>query len=288
MVETGLILAFGVALLTGFKSIYQRKNALGTDEFVTAWSSRLFGIPILLAAILYTGIPELGTSFFLLAVPQSLAIALTSILIAKAYKESDASIVAPMYAVSPILVLGTSFLILGETPSLLGGIGVVLIAVGAYSLKVGGSGRMLEPLRKLWDERGVQIILVVLLIYSITANTDKIGVNSSSSIMWPLTIYTLSTVFMLPVMMKKSPEWKTKIRKEWKPLSLLGGLGGTAIILQMTAIKLTLVSYVISIKRLSIPVTVILSFFLLQEKESFKQRLIGGAIMTAGAILISM
>jgi drug/metabolite transporter (DMT)-like permease len=114
--ETGLILAFGVAIIKGFQSIYQRKNALETDEFVTAWSSRVFGIPVLLAAMMYTGLPEVTLSFFLLVVPQSLVIALTSILIAKAYKESDASIVTPMFAISPMLVLGTSFLILGETP----------------------------------------------------------------------------------------------------------------------------------------------------------------------------
>lgn len=288
MVETGLLLAFGVALLTGLKSIYQRKNALGTDEFVTAWSSRVFGIPVLVAAILYTGLPELGANFFLLAVPQSLAIALTSILIAKAYKASDASIIAPMYAISPVLVLGTSFLILGETPSILGVAGVVMIAIGAYVLKAESTEQLLEPLKKLWEERGVQLILVVLLIYSVTANTDKIGVNMSSPVMWPLTIYTLSSIFMLPVMVKKSSEWRSKVRKEWKPLAFLGVLGGAAIILQMTAINLTLVSYVISIKRLSIPVTVVLSYFLLNETESFRQRLIGGAFMTAGAILITL
>lgn len=284
--ELGLVLAAGVALIKGLQSIYQRKNALGTDEFVTAFSSRIFGVPILLAAILYTGLPELGENFFLLAIPQSLVIAFTSVMIAKAYKESDASIVTPMYAISPILVLGTSFMILGETPSLLGAAGVVLIALGAYTLKVERTDTILEPLKKLWEERGVQLIMVVILIYSVTANTDKIGVNMSSPVMWPLTIYTLSSLFMLPVMMKKSGDWRGKVRKEWKPLALLGGLGGVSIIMQMTAIKLTLVSYVISIKRLSIPLTVILSYFLLKEKESFKQRIIGSMIMAIGALLI--
>ena len=284
--ETGIFLALGVALIKGFQSIYQRKNALGTDEFVTAFSSRVFGLPVLLAAILYTGIPELGANFFLLAVPQSLVIALTSILIAKAYKKSDASIVTPMYAISPMLVLVTSFLILGETPSLLGTAGVILIAVGAYVLKAEKTDSVLQPLKKLWEERGVQLILVVVLIYSVTANTDKIGVNMSSPIMWPLTIYTLSSLFMLPVMMRKSDGWTEKVRTEWKPLALLGVLGGTAIILQMTAIKLTLVSYVISIKRLSIPLTVMLSYALLGETESFQQRIAGSILMAAGAVLI--
>ncbi|WP_414837538.1 EamA family transporter [Candidatus Nanosalina sp. VS9-1] len=286
--DPGIMLALGVALIKGYQAIYQRRNALGTDEFITAWSSRAFGVPVLLAAILFYGVPDLGLQFFLMIVPQSLAIAAASILIAKAYKESDASIVTPMYAISPMLVLVTSFLILGEIPSVSGGIGVLCIALGAYALKIKGAKSVLEPVRKLWQERGVQLILVVLLIYSITANTDKIGVGLSSPVMWPLAVYSLSSIFLMPVMMRKSDDWKKQVKTEWRPLALLGVLGAVAIILQMTAINTTLVSYVISIKRLSIPLTVVFSYFMLDEKESFRERIIGSGLMVLGAILISI
>lgn len=286
--ELGIALALAMALIKGFQSIYQRRNALDTDEFITAFSSRVFGAPVLLLAIAFYGVPDLTPKFLLLAIPQSAVIAGTSILIAKAYKASDASIVTPMFAISPLLVLFTSFIMLGELPDLLGLLGVVLIAVGAYVLKIKNAKSILEPLKKLWHERGVQIILVVIIIYSVTANLDKIGVGMTSPVMWPLTIYTLSSIIMLPVMMKKSPDWKGKIVRDWKPLALLGGLGGVTIILQMMALELTLVSYVISIKRLSIPVTVILSYYLLNEKESFIERILGSALMAIGVILISI
>lgn len=286
--ELGIALALVMALLKGFQSIYQRRNALDTDEFITAFSSRIFGAPVLLLAIAFYGVPDLTPRFLLLAVPQSAVIAGTSILIAKAYKTSDASIVTPMFAISPLLVLFTSFVMLGELPDPLGVAGVILIAVGAYVLKIKNAKSILEPLKKLWHERGVQLILVVIVIYAVTANLDKIGVGMTSPVMWPLTVYTLSSMIMLPVMMKKSPDWKGQIARDWKPLALLGGLGGVTIILQMMALELTLVSYVISIKRLSIPVTVILSFYLLNEKESFKERILGSALMAIGVILISI
>ena len=286
--ELGIALALVMALLKGVQSIYQRRNALDTDEFITAFSSRIFGAPVLLLAIAFYGVPDLTPNFLLLAVPQSAVIAGTSILIAKAYKASDASIVTPMFAVSPILVLFTSFIMLGEIPDPLGIVGVILIAVGAYILKIKNVKSILEPLKKLWHERGVQIILVVIAIYSVTANIDKIGVNMTSPVMWPLTVYTLSSMIMLPVMMKKSSDWKGQIARDWKPLALLGGLGGLTILLQMMALELTLVSYVISIKRLSIPVTVILSYYLLNEKEGFAERILGSALMALGVILISI
>jgi len=209
-------------------------------------------------------------------------------LIAKAYKESDASIVTPMFAISPILVVGTSFLILEEIPTMRGLLGGLLIAFGAYALKIDGSKNLTDPLRKLWEERGVQLILIVILIYSVTANIDKIGVNASSAVMWPLTVYVLSSTFLLPVMMKKSGNWKSKIRTDWKPLGVLGVLGGGSIILQMMAFKLTMVSYVIAIKRLSIPITIIFSFFMLNEKDSFRERIAGSVLMIIGALLISL
>lgn len=288
MIELGILFALGVAMFKGLQSVYQRKNALDTDEFVTAWSSRVFGLPILLFAIAYQGIPNLTAKFWIMAVPQSAVIALTSILIAKAFKESDASIVTPMFALSPILVVGTSFIILSETPSLLGLLGILLITAGAYLLKIEESKKLLDPIRKLWDERGVQLILVVIVIYSVTANIDKIGVQESSAVMWPLTIYTLSSLFMTPVMMKKSRNWKEKISQDWKPLALLGLLGGASIILQMAAFELTLVSYVVAIKRLSIPIAIVLSFVMLREKESFKERMEGSILMVIGALLISI
>jgi uncharacterized membrane protein len=286
MIELGLIFASLVAVTKGIQNIYQRKNALSTDEFITALSSRALGVPVLLVGIIYQGMPEIGLNFFLLTVPYSLVIAGTSVLIAKAFKESDASIVTPMYAISPLLVLFTSFIMLGESPNPTGIVGVLSIALGAYTLKAKGSNHLLDPFRKLWNERGVQIILIVILIYSVTANIDKIGVKMSSPVMYPLTTYTLSSLFMMPLMIKKSGNWKTKIRKDWKPLTILGVLGAIGIIFQMAALELTLVSYVISIKRLSIPIAVILSYIMLDEKSSFKERIAGSTLMMIGAVMV--
>lgn len=288
MIELGIILAFCVAMLKGLQSVYQRKDAVDTDEFVTGWSSRVFGLPIILAAVAVKGVPKLSMDFLIYAVPQSAIIAFTSIIIAMAFKESDASIVTPMFALSPILVVGTSFLMLNEVPSLLGLAGVACITLGAYILKIEESKHVLDPFRKLWEERGVQLILVVILIYSVTANIDKLGVQASSPVFWSLTVYALSSLFMSPVMMKKSDNWKGKLRKDWKPLAVLGLLAGTSTVLQMMAIEITLVSYVVAIKRLSIPIAVVLSMLMLKEKDSFRERMEGSALMVIGAILISI
>ncbi len=50
----------------------------------------------------------------------------------------------------------------------------------------------------------------------------------------------------------------------------------------------SLVAYVGTLKRLMIPITIILAYFILKEKENFKDRLLGGALIAIGAILIGL
>lgn len=66
---------------------------------------------------------------------------------------------------------------LGELPDLNGTIGIVLIAFGVYSLKIKDAKNILDLIKELWKEKGDQSILIVILLYSVTANIDKIGVK---------------------------------------------------------------------------------------------------------------
>lgn len=283
--ELGLFFAFLTALLKGFQSLFQKKSALETDEYITGWSSRLFGLLILIPVNIYLGIPNLQSSYFLYIIPVGITIAATSVMIAKAYKISDVSIISPMFATGPVLVLITSFLILGEKSGPLGILGVFLTSIGVYFLKKEGSIGLLEPFRKLSKDRGVQIILLVVVIYSVTANVDKLGLKASSPLFWALSVYIISSLFMFPLVVKKSQNWKGKLQSSWKPLTVLGILGGAYISFQMLAFELTLVAHVSSVKRLSILVAVVGGSIIFDE-SSLKERLTGSAFMIAGTILI--
>jgi uncharacterized membrane protein len=58
-------------------------------------------------------------------------------------------------------------------------------------------------------------------------------------------------------------------------------------IFQMTAINLTLVSYVISIKRTSVIMSVLFGYFIFKEK-GLKERLTGTSIMVIGVLSIAL
>ena len=77
-----------------------------------------------------------------------------------------------------------------------------------------------------------------------------------------------------------------KIGAILKKTAILSLSFGTAIYISSIAYRLTIVPYVGTMKRLQIPITIILAYFILGERKSFRERLAGGVIMTGGAVLI--
>ena len=87
-------------------------------------------------------------------------------------------------------------------------------------------------------------------------------------------------------MMWKSKDYKEKTRKDWKGLLFIGLLSLGTLMSQFFAIKMALVPYVMSIKRMSILFAVLYGAFLFKE-ENIKERLIGSIIMVISVVLIA-
>lgn len=201
----------------------------------------------------------------------------------RAFRYADASLVAPLMLVTPLLLLVTSPIMLGEKIPLIGVIGVVSTIVGGHYLgrSIGGSS-ISSSMRALVRNKGVQSMLVTAVIWSITANLDKIGVQSATPLFWSANICTVialySILFWL-LMPKKKGGFSWQI-----PIS--GAFNAVGVLLHVYALTFLFVPYVIAIKRLSAPLTVLLSGSLLGEKT--KDRLLGSVIMLLGTVLIAL
>lgn len=284
----GILLALIVALLTGIRSVYTRIGARETDEYVSAWAVRAFALPAIILAVLYDGIPPLDPAFYpLILVTGTLGTAAT-VLTMRAYKESDASLITPLTAISPALVLITEPLVVGDVASPIGIVGVLLLVSGAYFLERSAEGNLLEPFRKLAQNRGVQFILGVVIIHGITAPIDKVGINVSAAVFWTFALHIVLSTFLFVIMAYRTENWTASISNAWKPLLILGVLSGVSSVLQMVALTETLVVYVTGIKRLSIPLGVVLAHYMFADETNLRGRLVGSAIMVVGTILVTL
>jgi drug/metabolite transporter (DMT)-like permease len=283
-----VFLALGTALFEAVKDALSKQQLMHGDEYLLAWSYSAFGLPLTGAYLWLEGIPQIGDDFFW-ALAGGVGLNLVAVtLYMRAIKVSDLSLTLPMLTFTPLFMLGTSPLILGEFPDLWGGLGMIMIIAGAYFMHIDRNEKgLIAPLRALWCERGPRTMLLVAFLWSFSANLDKVGVTNSSPAFWMFCFFVCMSLGLLPVVLVKSYQPLTQLRREFKTLFLVGLFGAMALVLQMWALTMTLAAYVISIKRMSVVFGVLFGHFLFGEK-GLAQRLVCAVLMVAGVVLIAV
>ncbi len=285
-----VVLAFLTAFFRSLVDVFGKKGLGKVDEYVIAWSWRVFGAMFLLPLLFFIGIPSIGKQFWLALLISGGFNSLTTLLYMKAIKSSDLSITVPIVSFTPLFLMITSPLILGESPSPLGVIGIAFIVLGSYllNLKQVSAGGFLAPFRALLHEKGPRLMLLVAFIWSITANVDKIGLRNSSPIFWALAINVIGTFVLLPVMLLKSKNPFGQMKGHFSTILLpMAFFSAVNLVTHMLAISIAIVPYVIAIKRTSTVMSVLWGYFLFKE-GGMKERLSGAVVMLVGVALITL
>lgn len=285
---TWFVFAFLTALFRSFTDVAGKSTLKNMDEYIVAWSLFLFALPFFGALLFFTEIPEIGEKFWIALLVGGGLNVITNLLYMRAIKISDLSITIPLITFTPLFMLITSPIIIGEFPNIFGIAGIVLIVSGSYILNFKEKKKgYLAPFKALLKEKGPRLMLLVAFIWSITANLDKIGIENSSIFFWPIAVNTFITIGFIPVVLSKSKDNTKQIRKNYKALLPVGLFHGMMIVFQMIAVSMTLVAYVISIKRTSAVLSVIFGSVFFKEK-GLKERLTGSIIMIIGVVLITL
>lgn len=285
---TWLILGIFTAFFEAVKDVFGKQNLKKSDEYVVAWSLAFFSVISLSPWVIYTGIPALNTQFWIALLIGGSINAVTAILYIKAIKVSDLSLTVPLVALTPLFMLLTSPLIVGEYPNFFDYIGIFLIVTGSYLLNIKEKSQgYLAPFKALLKEPGPKMMLIVAFLWSITSNFDKIGVKNSSPIFWLFSLFGTMSVLILPILLHKTPNPSRKILKQLPMLAAMGFFNAIGVLFQMQALTLTLVVQVIAIKRTSVLMGVLFGHFIFKEKD-IQQRLLGAGIMIFGVFVISL
>ncbi|MFB8796613.1 MAG: EamA family transporter [Microcoleus sp.] len=285
---TWLILGIFTAFFEALKDVFGKQNLKKSDEYVVAWSLAFFSVIFLTPWVISTGIPALNTQFWIALLIGGSINAVTAILYIKAIKVSDLSLTVPLVALTPLFMLLTSPLIVGEYPKFFDYIGILLIVTGSYLLNIKEKSQgYLAPFKALLKEPGPKMMLIVAFLWSITSNFDKIGVKNSSPIFWLFSLFGTMSILLLPMLLHKTPNPSRKILKQLPMLAAMGFFNAIGVLCQMQALTLTLVVQVIAIKRTSVLMGVLFGHFIFKEKD-IQQRLLGAAIMIFGVFVISL
>jgi uncharacterized membrane protein len=224
-----------------------------------------------------------------------------TVLFYRALATTDLSLCIPMLAFTPVFLILTSFLILGELPSPAGVLGILLVTAGAYLLNLeyrdGKPCNLKSPFESLLTHRGLQTMLLVAFLYSISVNYDKQVVTESDPIFGSaIVLLLLGVAFLLLAIGTGSGlygsgsepvEFSRPSSRQVLIFPVFGFILAFEAITINLAYTMAIVPYVISLKRLSVFFSVLFGGLLLGERQ-LAGRMTGAVVMIAGAVVIGI
>jgi uncharacterized membrane protein len=181
-----------------------------------------------------------------------------------------------------------SYLLLGEKVSAAGAAGIGLIALGSYLLNADGIKKsLLEPIRAIGRERGSLYMIGVAMLYSITSSMGKMAIEHSSPLFFGSLYFIAINIAFIPIalFMGRGHMQSFFSERKYRGLIVPGLLYGLMILAHMSAMKLTRVAYMVSVKRTSLLMGVLFGYFMFRE-GNLRGRFFGAALMFAGFVLI--
>jgi len=256
--------------------------------YVMGLARFLFAVPFLILVALGLSWPVLDPTFWWVVAAMVPLEVTATWLYMQSLRVCHLSLCIPFLAFTPVFMILTGWLFLGETLNRWGILGVLCIAGGSYilSLGLGGTG-FWAPFRALAREEGPRLMLGVALIYSCTAALFKKAVLHSDPAFFGVFYPMVLSGAMLggyPLIRKAGG---LALRSIWRWSLLLGFFVALSILSVAQGLTLAPAAYMISVKRLSLLISVVLGGMWLKERP-FLPRLLGVTLMCGGVILIAL
>ena len=207
-----------------------------------------------------------------------------------AYGHGDLSLVYPLArGTAVVLVLPLAIVCLGETPALVGVLGVGCVGAGAYVLHARAltGAALREPLRALRRPHAGYALLTGLLIatYSLV---DKWNMGAGL----PPLLYAYLTIPVAALLLTPLAVWdRAALWAEWRPqrraIPAVACLMPGAYLLVLVALQLSPVSYVAAARELAVVFGTLLGVLCLRERYPLP-RLLGASLIVVGVILLGV
>ena len=280
-----LLSAAGHAMWNFFAKQSQHKLAF-------IWGLYALGAVFFLPLYLWQGLDaRFGTVAWVCVFASAAAKAVYIVFLAEALRTCDLSLAYPLSRIAPAIVPFWAVLLLGESISGLGalGIAVVCIAVPVMHLK----GASIEHMRRVHHSfltRGTVFALLAALMVSAYSLIDKLAMSRFAEPIAFNYVHWCVTVLMLAPYVV----WRCGVRdvvalfrSEWRPLAISAFLDFGAYVLVLYVMETSKVSYIVAARQSSQIIAILLGTVVLRERCG-AIRLAGGALILVGVTLIAV
>lgn len=285
----------------GAKKVLDHHEVIASTFWIRLFAAVVFAGALIVRALMGTlpvvrdGGPLFGIEAWQLApVPtwliylsfEVILVACSTILFFRAIQVSPISLCMPYISFTPVFLIATGYLILGELPAAQKLTGVALIFIGSIVMhrQLVAEG-WLEPIKAIWRERGCLYMLLVGFINSITNPIDKKLVGMTDAFTQACAFGAGMVIFFGALAFIRRADTRLVLRTVPGWTILAGSLEAVALLFQLSSHYYIDVVITISIKRAGIILTVLLGWLIFKERD-IGDKLIAASVMLVGVLII--
>jgi len=216
----------------------------------------------------------------------------------RAIRDHPLALTLPYLAFTPVFVMVTGYLLLGEQVSGRGALGILLVVAGAWLLNLERSRRAhqgvnawrdwrtwVRPLGNIFAHPGSRSMLLVAFLYSLTSVMGKGAMRTMPAETFGAFYFVLLGLAALPVFALPVPRRLITLwRRPWAVLAV-AGINAFMVFTHFLALARVEVAYMIAVKRTSLLFGILYGALWFQERD-LARHLTAGALMVAGIFLI--
>jgi drug/metabolite transporter (DMT)-like permease len=279
------------AVLSAASAISQKKVLFSISALEFAFFVSLFNILLSIPFFFSFDIGSISPESIAILFIKSVMGALAFYCVMLALKNLDISGALPLLVLTPGFVAVFAFVFNLETLSIIQISGMFLLLVGTYLLEMKPKQALTEPFKVFTKSRNYHYIGFALILFTASSILDKVLLgkykmppNAFMAFQQLFYAIVIGVVYLFSSEIKRNPLTSFD-KKIWFWIILISALTAGYRFTQIKAIKIAPVSLVLSVKRISVFIAVVVGGRLFNEKNLLKKAL-ATAIMVAGAIMI--
>ena len=281
-----ILYAFGSAFFAGITAILAKIGIKNIDSNLATAIRTIVILAFSWLMVFVVGsidtINELSQKTIIFLILSGLATGLSWLCYFRALQLGNVNKVTPIDKSSTILTMVLAIIFLGEKITILKIISIILIGVGTYLMI-----EKKEDKKQTKNNKWLLYALGSAVFASLTSILGKIGIEGVESNLGTAirTIVVLLMAWVVVFVTKKQSEIKNIDKNSWKFLILSGLTTGLSWLCYYKALQTGEASIVVPIDKLSITITIALSYFILKEKLN-KKSMIGLIGIVIGTMLL--
>ena len=294
-----LLFAFLTAILASLANIFQKKTLFRQHALEFSATLSIYILILTIPIWFFADFKSLSLTVIGYIYLGSLLGALGLLLVSKALRHIEISLITPFLVFEPAMVAIFAAILLGEKITWLQIAGIGVLIIGSYVLTSHEHDHFFEPFKHIFKSKYIKFILLALVFYALDSIVDKKVVGTPADGGFGVSVWTFLALInffvalnyiIIMIIFSDGFEGIGKGLKTGGWLVFVVALFSVGYKLsQMYAISLpgVLISLIVPIKSLSSLFSTIIGGELFHEKYVLRKSL-ACAIMIIGAILIVM